>query len=612
MKALINRTLSHIIKNQIKYVPILIGTIFFFLFYIPLGWLPDYAGLSKTEDPGKIAEVIISVLSSILGVSIALVLIGFELFRTRLGITGVRHFLRNPEVVFILAFQVSILCYSFVFLILKGDVVDYAELTALYFLCFLFIFGIVLLWPISKRVISAPGSHKAILAVIAEECNKITTDNIATLIGYSHGMLNYDDLEKLDNSPFLILRDLGVRYAQEGNQHIPALIIQESTKKFIPFVTNDVDRRALREGYNVLFIIWNGIVNASLKNEGYIALKKIWGAIEEIHKHHANNSIELIRTESLDDYYVDFVERLLANDQDEIIFQGMFAIERIFGLHLEKSLPEEDTIDDLKFMFGLKANTRHDIDAALQWNFIVHNIPYMLTTLIDKAIDHKKVRVVDYACSSLQQLISTVIGTDMGKYQENYLVVDLFGSVLYSIKRGTKAGVLESESTFRIIDSMVLSDIIRKKPPYLSIILRYVIDHLKNLHSQGKLILFGSMARSLGGQFRLVMQIHEKGDAETVMVVNDLLKFIDWLRSQYEKEIESNSKNYIALYDIVESLASDHKNTPEIGTVNGVMERVPKEQDKISSELLTSLSSTLNSFKKLTEAKTVAKSDQIF
>jgi hypothetical protein len=318
---------EHLVQYQFVYIPAFIGICYLIFCLCPIYFIPDFCGLARKDEPEKIAETIISVISSILGISLALILIGFEMFKNRLGRIGVSRFLGHRHVIFLVTFQTTVLLYSFLFLIISGKEISNGDLTMLYFLAFLFILSIILLFPLGRNILAEAESHKQ----IENECERITPKSISELVGYTDGMLDYQkNWQQLDNSPILILRDLGIKYLTEGNDHAPALIIKESTKRFIPFINNKIERRALTEGYNILFITWNGIITEALKKGSFLVLREVVNSVKSIHFHHADNKIELIRTEGLKDFYKRFIDQLFVANQDEILMHAIFAFESVF------------------------------------------------------------------------------------------------------------------------------------------------------------------------------------------------------------------------------------------------------------------------------------------
>jgi hypothetical protein len=291
----------------------------------------------------------------------------------------------------------------------------------------------------------------------------------------------------MDSSPFLILRGLGIKYIKEDNQHAAAHIIQESTKCFLHIITNDIDRRALREAYNALFIIWNGIITESVKSESYLPLKQIWNSIEELYTYYADNSIRLIRTETLEDFCRDYIDILFKYNQDDILTNSVFHIENIFQKCLNKGLPDENLIKDLDYMFNLDRNIEHNVDIEIQWHYIAQNIPGLLEKIIDKSIQAKKERIFDFSTSSFSNFISVVRNEKIGKYQESYIVGNIVSTIFYDFGRAAENNMINSFRASGEIGSFTMTDIIRANPPYLKRTISSVVEYVKDLQLKGKL-----------------------------------------------------------------------------------------------------------------------------
>jgi len=144
---------KHLVKYQYVYLPLLIGVLFLTFIKINFNLIPDYFGLSESKEPEKIAETIVSVISSVLGISLALILLAFEIFRNRLGRIGTSRLLTNRNVIFIVTIQSSALLYSFLFLLVMGKDIDNKELTVLYFLAFVFVLSIMSLFVLGKQIL---------------------------------------------------------------------------------------------------------------------------------------------------------------------------------------------------------------------------------------------------------------------------------------------------------------------------------------------------------------------------------------------------------------------------------------------------------------------------
>lgn len=564
------------------------------LLTLELNWVPDYLGLSESEHPEMILEVIISVISSVIGISIALIIIAFETFKNKLGRVGIGRFFTNSLVIFIITFQITIICYSFFLLLSIGSPLDYKELSAIYFLSLLFIISIIIIWPLGKIILSDSESIKIVL----NECEKITPQEISDIIGYSHGMMDYKrEIDKIEGSPFIILRNLGINYTKESNQHIPALIIQETTNKFLPLITNKIDRRALREGYNTLFIVWNGIISESFSNNNFLALKEIWNSIVKIHNHHADNKIELIRTEALETFYENFIEQLLKNNQDDIITNGLFKIQAIFEKHLQKSVPKEELIRDIDYIFELGKNPKHNVDVELQWDHICEDIPRMIDIIIEKSLDYKRVTVLESAFLALSELINVAYNSKIGNYQKNIIIVSLFRNLVYSYGECIKKEVITMSRCMRVLD-YTTDYFIEENPDYLKNIMNSLIEYLMDLMKAKKLDLKNGKS-TLGGKFRHIVMLHEKGDNYSD-IITLILDFIKWTKNQYENDQEIDAENYIALLEISKSLIHFHKLTHKLDRNTGW---IAKEEGKISTELIKQIEQIIKSFKKIDEAK---------
>ncbi|MES2515196.1 MAG: hypothetical protein V4580_13680 [Bacteroidota bacterium] len=596
---------KHLVKYQYIYLPLLIGVFFLIFKKINFNLFPDYFGLSETKEPEKIAETIISVISSVLGISLAIIILAFEIFRNRLGRIGTSRLLTNQNVIFIVTIQTSVLLYSFLFLLVMGEDIDNMELTILYFLAFVFILSIISLFVLGKKILFETESKK----YIQNECNKITPPNVAAIIGYNHGMVDFEkELDNIDSSPFIILRDLGEKYAGDNSHHVSAFIIHESTSKFIPFINSEFDRRALSEFYKALFIIWNGVVNEAINKNGYQSLKQIFNSFLAIHNHHANNGIGLIRTESLEDYMKDFIGKLLAHNQDDVIIDGFMMIENIFEIHIIKSTPKESELKSLSFLDGDDdSKIKHNVDLELQWDFIIEHIPRLLELACKKSIEFRKERVLSYAFTSIQSLIRTISSSNLGKLQKEWVIVNLYLNISHLIKKAFDEGVIDSYTAMSAFEISIFNEVINHKPKYSERLFYFLCDHIKYLveNDRNKLNYSFISFRPTFAPFRKLFQIHEKGDALTE-TVEKVLNFFTILKEHFEKDINNNYNNYLSLLEEFKSIREYHQKSEILEKFN----YKDKEKEKISEELLAKIDKIITGFQKIKAAsKKVQKDD---
>lgn len=602
------RSDRHIVRYQYIYLPLLIGVIFFTLMKINFNLVPDFFGLSETKEPEKIAETIISVISSVLGISLALILLGFEIFRHRLGRIGTNRLLANKHVIFIISIQISLLLYSFVFLILMGKEVDNKELTVLYFLSIIFIFSIISLFFSGKQILSETESKK----YVQEECEKIVPQNVAKIIGYNHGMVDFEkELEHIDSSPFIILRDLGEKYAKDNSHHMAAYIIYESTKKFIPFISDKFERRALGEFYKALFIIWNGIVDESVRNNGYQSLKQILNSFLLVHNYHADNKVGLIRTEFLEDYMKDFIGKLLLNNQDDVAINGLMTIESIYKTHLEKSIPDENQLDSLSYIYEENEipNISHNTELEIQWDFIAEHLPRLLELYANKSIEYKKERVLRFTFISIQELIRITNDSKMGQYQKHFVIIGLYMNLSFLIRKAFDDDVIDAYSAISAFEFTTLNDVISNKPKYTEQLFYFLCDLFMHIIERENTNVHLSFLtrRTTFAPFRKLFQIHEKGDALTE-TVDKVLNFLTYLKQHFEKDIASNYNNYLSLLEELNSMKDRHLKSMVFTLGNG--DYADKEKEKISLDLITKIDKIILSFQKVKVANKNVKKQQ--
>ena len=168
------------------------------------------------------------------------------------------------------------------------------------------------------------------------------------------------------------------------------------------------------------------------------------------------------------------------------------------------------------------------------------------------------------------------------------------------IKEAAEKNVYDSYDATQGVHSYTISDIMSKKPPYLDIIVLNSVTFLQDIYKLGKLDLRFGGKMFLGGQARLLAQLHEEGD-EIGETLDRILKFIKWLKEEYEQDIKSNAENYLSLSDITGTLKEYHKLTKEYKDSN----YVAKGDDKVSKSFIKKVETLENDFKKLKEAKKV-------
>lgn len=581
---------KHLVKYQYIYIPVLIGVIFIVFSNIGKGFIPDYLGLSNVTNPEKIAEVIISVISSVLGISLALIILGLEIFRDRLGRTGANRLLTNSRVVFILTLQVSVLMYSFLFLIICGNNIDNAELTILYFLATIFAMSILSMFLLGRGLLGEADSKEYIL----KECEKITPQSIVDVLGYNNGILNFEkELENIDSSPFLVLRELGEKHAMAKSPHMSAYIINLTTVKVLTLITNTTERRLLSEIYKALFMSWSGIINESIKNNSVIALNQVWKSFSLIHNHYSKNSIELNKAEPLEDFIKGYIEKLLQNGQDDSVIEGLFVIENIYTLHLQFMLPKENELENLNYIFDLKQDITYNPYLENQWNIIADHFPRLIELISKKSIEYNRERVVSSSFMYYQTLIATTKRAPIGEYQKHYIIVQSYLNLNALILDAYDKGVINNYSADWAIEYSTFKSVISDKPKYFETLFCYLCQLYKDLNNRKNFTMSINFGNALFGAFRTLSRLHEKND-EVTETVNSVMRFISYLKMKYEKDILNNSRNYLALSELLKSMKEYHLDS----AIHDGTDKLKKPDEKISTDYINQIDKLLASFEK--------------
>jgi hypothetical protein len=340
-----------------------------------------------------------------------------------------------------------------------------------------------------------------------------------------------------------------------------------------------------RKTINVFLSIYKNTANQATKSRQEEILHAILGAFEGIHSFCAENKLPWNVVIELNDALVEIIEETIKNDLINVSQHGLYTIERIMKMHLEKNIPYEDEI-----WIWSDETAQHDPDKDLQWVEVHDRYIQMVSDLAETAIDVKKSEVVSTGLLVLENMASEVMHLDLGDLQKTSIIRRCYYYVKKIVLKCVDDG-LYSEKTFRPNYFAMYDTALKKRAKYSRIPLTTFSDILIQLAQRKSLnrrILNDLVIFGRGSINRIEQDVIYK---DTVLFI---IKTFDKIKKIIEKDLnEENKQIYIEI-------------NKQLNSFRRLMDSKKKDSD-----VEIALNDVINSFSKLDQIKSEYEKDMI-
>lgn len=399
------------------------------IYILPIALFPDYLNLREYSKIYELFNLIISSLTSLIGIYITVSLVAYEFFKQKSGIDFQKSFLVNRTNALFISFSVStIICAFISSLVIHSEKPNYNEVSIIYYNSFLFLLVICFLFPVAFNLFSSLKPGK----LASEEIEKINSKTIFIHWG------NEEDIDKqvefMENDHLVKVQNMVIALISVSDKIKAQAIIFKCTKKLGTLIIETKIENEKKHIINRLINFYINIIDFTLLQPNNSAiLNTIWASIEMMYqlliqkKAYAHNFKEF-RNGFIERYF----NRLIENNKEEIIFNGIESLRNIIYNQMVSNMPSDEELYDLnhlraQFEKKFKYPTEFEDEAhhkSEHFGEIAIEFLSCFSFIMDKAIKHKKPELLNKCAEELIKLNSEIERADnSGKYKQCFLYI---------------------------------------------------------------------------------------------------------------------------------------------------------------------------------------------
>ncbi len=534
---------------------IILIIVFILISYFELNLIPDYLNLENHVEPKSIIEIIITSVTTILGLLIAVIFIYFEIIQTKFSqwankLVFERKEIQNFFMVFIMMFTFAFIT----FLNLKNEVSS-QSLNQLYFCIYFFIFSLFTIPNLLKGLVSGT-KHEKIIQDGIDSLKKEDFDQILKSERFDN--LEIENQALTENTKF-ILTFLN-NYVKDNNKYKLELIISQLARKITDVSGFGIYRDDTNQRLQLLIYFYRRIVDESFKYGNYETIKYMIDTLSNMHRLVVLNKFDPLNFKELDYFFDYLIIKCFQFDSNDLIKRISNLLAVNITNQLSQNCPKEN---ELKMFFsieklGIEYNEKGNTNLTSLWDYIEHDYLHQFTRIYDHILAYKKIELIREFNFITHTLINDILNLDIGKNLKGILAWELQSNMnfqtidaiedarikinprdIYQIKLSDLRHIIENEEfyVYRLIETsfVFFLDLIPHKPRKLFLL-------------QYEIAVFGRIAS---------IKISEKEIYQRILKY--VRKKLKEAKKLYEKDLDFYSEEYRQL----RSLFIEYKNNIE-------------------------------------------------
>jgi len=250
------------------------------IYVLPIGIFPDYLNLREYSKIYELFNLIISSLTSLIGIYITVSLVAYEFFKQKSGIDFQKSLLVNRTNPLFISFSVStIICAFFSSLVIHFEKPNYNEVSIIYYNSFLFLLVIFFLFPVAFNLFSSLKPGK----LASQEIEKINNKTVFINLN------NEEDIDKqvelMENDHLIKVQNIVIALISVSDKIKAQAIIFKSTQKLGVLIIESKDKSENIYITNRLISFYINIIDfALLQPNNSAILNIIWSSIESMYE----------------------------------------------------------------------------------------------------------------------------------------------------------------------------------------------------------------------------------------------------------------------------------------------------------------------------------------
>lgn len=577
-------TLNHEKKSKIKRnrlpdfldLQIFISAVVLFLTLTlsPLHFIPDYLKL-KEIDHLNFLGLVISSISSLLGIIVSIILIRFELLRQQIGRRVNDHFLNNRSFKRLISLLlITILWAGSTYISSKILSIDIL-ITHLYFAAILFGLCLIVLFPASYSILKSSTSIAVVhheLLKLNEEALEVFQKNKDIHFRQSYPLFDIDEDTSVD-----ILKRLAQSYVKNNDTNAVKFILFASTEHLISWIGiskyreninsqtkltmgqrmagDHAEREMTGAKIDIVSSIWQTIVMESIRERNIEVLNSLWNAFSMLHSHFASNKMYVLHLEKLDYFERKLFEQLMKADLSSVLEMGLKYRSDVFLLHLEKNCPEEKYIKDIGLILGepYVHSEDHNIAENVEWGHVSEF--HLIGTVVEHAIKTTDAGLIFDGFHAFRHIIHEVVRIkSMGKKQQAFVVIRLYETLAYYLLEAIRSdSSREFVSLTTAFDGSDVAEYVRANSIFSKRVVSKFSDFVIEVN-QTKARSAGLHAMNHLGTLGRALKEHVSKDNKAKSVTLFILDTFKYLKAEFEEDIENYSEQYIDLEKQIRSI----------------------------------------------------------
>lgn len=550
------------------------------IYLIPFSILPDFFDLKHYSKTYELFSLIISSLTSLIGIYITVSLVAYEFFKQKSGIDFQKSFLINKTNAIFISFSVSTIIIAFISsLVINFETPNYNEVSIIYYNSILFFLVLFLLFPVAFNLFSSLNPGK----LASEELDKI--DHKTIFIIHKKDASIDEQVERIEDDHLNKIQNIVIALLSVSDKvKAQAIIVKCATKigGLIIDSRNKDEQRYISERLVNFYI--NVIDYTLLQPNNSGMLNSIWKTFESIY--------ELLITEKkyaykLADFRANLFERyfnrLIENNKEEVIFKGIEAIQSIIYNQMVFNMPPDEELYDLNnlrsqveidFCYPVEF-TDDEHEKSQHWSEISIEFYDYFALLMQKAIKYNKPDLLNKCFDTLNELNSSIERRDnSGKYKQCFIYLRSSQMITDHAYSAYKENIFTKGNDARGLLPILLDHDIKKGKLYSYSVLQKYCYFLINLQELDKLDRWHLGGLDFGiliwegdlGKIARRCVFNLKKDPNVEKCLKDIIDTYSILKDNFEKsknkrfDLYSSVKNrLVTISDLINEHQKDYR-----------------------------------------------------
>lgn len=399
------------------------------IYNIPFSFVPDFLDLKHYSKTYELFNMIISSLTSLIGVYITVSLVAYEFFKQKSGIDFQKSFLINKTNALFISFSVSTIIITFFSsLAIDFENPNYNEVSIIYYNSILFFLVLFLLFPVAFNLFSSLNPGK----LASEELEKITHKTI--FINHKENASIDEQVERLEDDHLYKIQSIVIALISVSDKIKAIAIILKSAKKIGKLIIESKEETEQKYISDRLIDFYINIIDYTLMQPNSSSvLKNVWLSFGYVYKLLIEEKeyaykLKYLRKGLIERYFT----RLSENNKEEEIFFGIDVIHDIIYNQMVLNMPIDQELHDLN---GLRSQVEKNFTYPLDftedaheksshWSEISIEFYDYLYLLMNKAIKDNKPDLLNKCFETLNKLNSNIErGDKLGKYKQCFIYI---------------------------------------------------------------------------------------------------------------------------------------------------------------------------------------------